>query len=338
MKKLLSFLAWLWDTLIFGEKRRLDYAETEMMEDAREFLRNSPIWDYLDHVITPEDYRKQWYPIDDDLKRFHVVWPSCGKIRFWVHMEFQAYGKAPVRLSISHNDERRYDLSDLTPLTMEEIQSIVLKATNLANRFGDAIRSFYLDGPRYEVEYQLGYEKKTFVAYYKNNNLKKKLVGAVSYVRNLESNLERLVSNVNMFYANFGSKLRLTSFYGSPDAAGLHHFRLALNDYVFIDTASTDWNLGETYEKLAKPEMENTLKGLMSKDLVKVKTADGHVFIAHQEMNTSNKFLEFRPIFPASFVEAIYTSTAFILEKFEQRTLHHGSVSMSNMQKDLQEC
>ena len=191
------------------------------------------------------------------------------------------------------------------------------RAYNLYERFKSVIENFYIYGEHFIVRYNLGYETKVFEAHFKNNNLKKKLNGAMAF-RDIEANLEILVTNVNMFYSSFGSNLKLSfEVFKLWDAAGLHHFRLDINGYVIVDTSKCE-KLEKIYEGLGSNEIETKLKNLISEDLVKMKI-DNKVYICSSNVRLQNGVMEWRPLFPRSADETILTSGVVILERFHKR-------------------
>ena len=218
----------------------------------------------------------------------------------------------------------KYKVSEVDPVT------IYKKAVNLSMRFGEIIIDLQIRGERFFCEYYLGYEKKTFEAYYKNNNLKKKLNGALAFVTELEMNLDSLVSSVNTYYENFGSKLKLSYCKTSQEPFKLHHFILWLNDYEIANTKKEDYNLVEAYTSLKNLDIETKLKSLASLNLIKINVND-KIIICHAMPKVSNGFMVFKPLFPVISAEAILSTTAFVVETFSARTSHHGSVSVSNL-------
>lgn len=198
-----------------------------------------------------------------------------------------------------------------------DLGKIFLKAYNLRLRFKNVITEFSVMGTSFVVKYYLGYEEKTFIGYYKNNNLKKKLNGAIAF-KDVEANLENLVNNVNMFYSNFNSNLRLGYEYlNMEDPAGLRHFKLDICGYVIVDTSKRE-RLANIYESLGTIEIEMKLKNLISEDLVKIKVGE-KVYICNSKAKANEGVLEWKPIFPCNADETIYTAAIAVAEHYYRK-------------------
>ena len=340
MKRLLKWFAWLLDWLALGPRRRMEYFQKNMQRIVNSFRDQDNLDNLLCYFSSNDVTECVMY--SDDNREAHVVmrlYQHYDPYRFYVHLWIRYGEDKPCAMAIT---ECAFEASkDLKRISVFEGKSILVKAMNIKQRFQDFIQNFWIENDEYKVEYRLGYETKTFTGYYKNNNLKKKLIGAQAFVRDNETKLFNLVNNINTYYANFGSKLKLEYKFGVKENGSLlRNFSLSMNGYEFLNTEKMQFgdHLGllSAYEKLEDPSIENTLKCLMSSTLVKIKTPDEKIFLCHVGTEKSAKWTIFKPIFSASAsCEGIYTTTAYILETFEKRTLHHGSISVSNLQKDI---
>lgn len=197
------------------------------------------------------------------------------------------------------------------------------KAKNLAERFKDVITTFNIEvyedkdkktSCKYWVCYMLGDETKAFACDYRSNMLKKKLVGAQNHIAKAVDKLMSFIGNLNIFYANFHSRLFASiEFFDSPYNA--KHFRVCLNEMVLIDTREFKESPVSSYFLFSSEENETTLKSLVSRDLVKV-SIDNKIYLCDAKVKCKDKLIACRPIV-ANRGQVIVTTTAILLGSYK---------------------
>jgi len=298
---------------------------------------NNHVMDYLEKYHTCEGSPAQYliyytYHSEDyidNVAYVHVGTPSYEqyiRLNFICRPEDCAFNSTPRDIHVLpiENKDMQDFITDKIKLPQESrvkedinLGKVFTKAHNLRKRFSSVIIDFSVIGTAFMVKYKLGYEEKSFVAFYKNNNLKKKLNGAMAF-KDVEANLENLVNNVNMFYSNFNSNLRLDYEYlNMEDPAGLRHFKLDICGYVIVDTSKRE-RLAPIYESLGTIEIEMKLKNLISEDLVKIKVGE-KVYICNSKAKANEGVLEWKPIFPCSADETIYTAAVAVAEHYYRK-------------------
>ena len=308
--------------------KRKEYVEKNFTKHVTDYLEKyhtcegSPVQYLIYYTFHSEDYI-------DNVAYVHVGTPSYEqyiRLNFICRRRDCAFNPTPRDIHVLpiENKDMQDFITDKIKLPQESrveedinLGKVFTKAHNLRERFNSVIFDFSVIGTAFMVKYKLGYEEKSFVAFYKNNNLKKKLNGAMAF-KDIETNLENLVNNVNMFYTNFNSKLKLNFEYlNGTDAAGLRHFKLDINGYVIVDTSKCE-KLLRIYEGLGSNEIETKLKNLISEDLVKLKVGD-KTYICNSRAKACDGVLEWKPIFPCSADEAIYTASIVVTEKYYRK-------------------
>jgi len=210
---------------------------------------------------------------------------------------------------------------DLTTLTMmdctttrwmnlslkaqEELPRAILKAKNLRDRFVGTLSRIILvplnrdntfvegenqtvDSIGIAVEYQLLDEVKYFMAYFKNNEIKKKLHGAAITNDNAEKAYLNAISAINQEWRDNGSSLFLTR--------GKEPWDLTLNSCKMFHTEEKPWALRAT---IASEEFREVMRNLLHHDIYKVRLGieECEYRIVMDPVVRTGGYIEFSPVF-----------------------------------------
>jgi hypothetical protein len=138
------------------------------------------------------------------------------------------------------------------------------------------------------VEYQLLDETKYFMAYFKNNEIKKKLHGAAITNDNAEKAYRNAVASINQEWKNNGSSLFLT--------IGENPWDLALNACKMFHKEEKPWALKAT---IASEDFHEVMRNLLHHDIYKVRLGfeEFEYRIVMDPVVRTGGYIEFSPVF-----------------------------------------
>ena len=216
-------------------------------------------------------------------------------------VDMQFWGIDLTTLRMQHSTRRM----QLSLKAQEELPRAILKAKNLRDRFIGTLTRIILvplnrdntfvegenqvvDSIGIAVEYQLLDETKYFMAYFKNNEIKKKLHGAAITNDNAEKAYRNAVASINQEWKNNGSSLLLT--------IGEKPWDLALNACKMFYKEDKPWALKAT---IASEDFREVMRNLLHHDIYKIRLGveEFEYRIVMDPVVRTGGYIEFSPVF-----------------------------------------
>lgn len=206
-----------------------------------------------------------------------LIMMNCGYTR-WMNLSLKAQEELPRAILKAKNLRDRF-IGTLT--------RIILVPLNRDNTFVEGENQI-VDSIGIAVEYQLLDETKYFMAYFKNNEIKKKLHGAAITNDNAEKAYRNAVASINQEWKNNGSSLFLTM--------GENPWDLTLNACKMFHTEGKPWALKAT---IASEDFREVMRNLLHHDIYKVRLGfeEYEYRIVMDPVVRTGGYIEFSPVF-----------------------------------------